>query len=192
MVPAKPATPPVRWTTPKVTPWTPWSMASGANCLDIPVTDSYSISRLFSRQPSYSDHQLPTWLSRFKFIKPSSHLEVSRRRCTVSHSSQKTSEIIRVSTAGKIHVANVQDGRQPATTPGPGHNNWVDEARHQKGEDGVGGALHTFRHGATHNGGTSSAKGPLEEPAQPFSGRFNKYLNITKLGFSFEFVFLKS
>ena len=181
MVPAKPATPPVRWTTPKVTPSTPWSMASGANCFDIPVTDSYSISRLFSRQPSYSDHQLPTWLSRFMFFQPSSHLEVSRRRCTVRHS-QKTSEIIRVSTAGKIHVANVQDGRQPATTPGPGHNN----------EDGVGGALHTFRHGATHNGGTSSAKGPLEEPAQPFSGRFNKYLNITKLGFSFEFVFLKS
>jgi len=124
------------------------------------------------------------------FFQPSSHLEVSRR-CTVRHS-QKTSEIIRVSTAGKIHVANVQDGRQPATTPGPGHNNWVDEAGHQKGEDGVGGALHTFRHGTTHNGGTSSAKGPLEEPAQPFSGRFNKYLNITKLGFSFEFVFLKS
>ena len=97
-----------------------------------------------------------------------------------------------VSTASKVHVPDIQDGCQPATTPGPGHDNWVDEARHEKGEDGVGGALHAFCHGATHDGGTSSAEGPLEEPAQPFSGRSNKCLNIPKLGFSFEFVFLRS
>ena len=67
----------------------------------------------------------------------------------------------------KIHVADIQDGRQPAATPGPGHDNWVDEAGHQEGKDGVGGALHTFRHSATHDGGSSCAEGPLEEPAQP-------------------------
>ena len=74
---------------------------------------------------------------------------------------------VQVAGARKVHVAHIQDGGQPATSPGPGHNHRVDEGRHEEGEDGVGGRLHTFRHGTADDGGAGSAEGPLEEPGQP-------------------------
>ena len=68
--------------------------------------------------------------------------------------------------ASKVHVAHVQDAGNPAPTPGPCHHHGVDEACHEEGVGGIGGALHALCNCSAHDGGACCAEGPLEEPAQ--------------------------
>lgn len=70
------------------------------------------------------------------------------------------------STASKVHVADIEKGGNPTSTPGPSHDDRVNPACHDEGKDSIAGALHTLRHSSAHNGSASCAEGPLKEPWQ--------------------------
>ena len=70
------------------------------------------------------------------------------------------------STASKIHVADIEKGGNPTSTPGPCHDDRVNPACHDEGKDSIAGALHTLCHSSAHNGSASCAEGPLKEPGQ--------------------------
>lgn len=70
----------------------------------------------------YSSNLLNYWLIFKIFIYPFIFIDLS------------LSLFLQGSTACKVHVADIQDGSQPASTPGPGHDHGVDEAGHQEGK----------------------------------------------------------